>query len=500
MNVCSLFRSGFAERLDRVALELPGGPPWTYGDLDLWSGRFAAFLARSGVAAGDRIAAQIDKSLAGVALYLGALRLGAVFTPLNTAYTPHEIEFFLKDCEPRLFFCRPSAHEALAPVAAGSGARLIALGDRADDPRLAEIAALAPMEPVAREDDDLAVILYTSGTTGRSKGAMLSHGNLASNARTLNEIWGFTPDDVLLHALPIFHIHGLFVALHTAFLSGSKILFLPKFDPAEIRRRLAGATVMMGVPTFYTRLLDDPAFGAADCASMRLFICGSAPLTARDWMRFKERTGHEILERYGMSEAGMIASNPLHGARIAGTVGFPLPGVCARVADSEGRELPRGQTGVIEVKGPNVFKGYWGMPEKTAEEFRADGFFVTGDVGTMDEEGRLRIVGRAKDLIISGGYNIYPKEIESVLDDIPGIAESAVIGAPHADLGEGVVAVLVARAGEVPLADIQRVLDARLAKFKHPRRFFWIDALPRNAMGKVEKAALRAKHAGVFVQ
>jgi malonyl-CoA/methylmalonyl-CoA synthetase len=497
MNVYSLFRSRFERRLDRACLALPSRAGWTYGDLDLWSGRFAGYMARAGVQAGDRVAAQVEKSLAGVALYLGALRLGAVFTPLNTAYTPHEVAFFLEDGAPRLFFCTPSAAASLEGVAAKAGARLIALGDSDDDALLAEIAAIEPLPPTARAENDLAVILYTSGTTGRSKGAMLTHGNLASNALALNRLWGFSGEDVLLHALPIFHIHGLFVALHTALLSAATILFLPRFDPGDVRRLLPGATVMMGVPTFYTRLLDDPDFGAADCSSIRLFVCGSAPLSARDWTRFRERTGHEILERYGMTEAGMIASNPLDGARIAGSVGFALPGVEARVCDGEGRELPRGETGVIEVRGPNVFKGYWGLPEKTAEEFRPDGFFITGDVGTMDENGRLRIVGRSKDLIISGGYNIYPKEIESVLDDIPGIAESAVIGAPHKDLGEGVVAVLVA-AGGVPLADIQAALDRHLARFKHPRRFFFEPSLPRNAMGKVEKAALRAKYAGAY--
>jgi malonyl-CoA/methylmalonyl-CoA synthetase len=327
---------------------------------------------------------------------------------------------------------------------------------------------------------------------------MLTHENLSSNALALNSLWGFTPGDVLLHALPIFHIHGLFVALHTAFLSTAKIIFLPKFDPFEVRRVLPRASVMMGVPTFYTRLLDEPDFGAADCRSVRLFVCGSAPLTARDWTRFKERTGHEILERYGMSEAGMIASNPLRGARLPGTVGFVLPGVSARIADSAGEEAPRGREGVIEVKGPNVFKGYWRLPEKTAEEFRADGYFITGDVGTMDAEGRLAIVGRARDLIISGGYNIYPKEIEGVLDGIPGVAEAAVIGAPHKDLGEGVVAILVAADKPLADADIQRVLDARLARFKHPRRFIWRADLPRNAMGKVQKAMLRAAYAKAF--
>jgi malonyl-CoA/methylmalonyl-CoA synthetase len=482
-------------------LEPADGRPWTYGDLDRHAAQFAAFLNSRGAREGDRIAAQIDKSPAGVALYLGALRAGLVFTPLNTAYTSHEIDFFLKDAAPRLFFCRPQSREALEGVAREAGADLVALGAADDDPLFAEVNARAPASQIAAlETDDLAVILYTSGTTGRSKGAMISHGNLASNATTLNALWGFREDDVLLHALPIFHIHGLFVALHTAFLSTAKIIFLPAFDPGEVVRRLGDATIMMGVPTFYSRLLDQPEFGAGNCRNMRLFISGSAPLTTRDSDRFLERTGCRILERYGMSEAGMIASNPLDGERVPGSVGFALPGVSLRIADSKGRECSRGETGVIEVKGPNVFKGYWRMPAKTAEDFGVDGWFVTGDVGTMDDEGRLRIVGRAKDLIISGGYNIYPKEIEGVLDEIPGVLESAVIGAPHEDLGEGVVAVLVPERDPVDALVIQRALDERLARFKHPRRIFWEKSLPRNAMGKVQKAALREKYKNAYDQ
>ncbi|MEQ1929829.1 MAG: AMP-binding protein [Parvularculaceae bacterium] len=499
-NVYGLFHRRFSLHSAAACFETADGAILTYGELDRLSGQFAAYLQAAGAGTGDRVAVQVDKSIAAVALYLGVLRLGAVFVPLNTAYTPHEVEFFLKDARPLLFFCQPSMHAALESIAKDAGAaRCIALSDRADDALVSAIGDLSPVNGTATVDEgDLAVILYTSGTTGRSKGAMLSHGNLASNALALNELWGFSPGDVLLHALPIFHIHGLFIALHTAFLSASKIVFLPKFDPAEIRRRLKGATVMMGVPTFYTRLLDDPAFSAADCATMRLFICGSAPLSARDSIRFKERTGCEILERYGMTEAGMIASNPLLGARVPGSGGFALPGVSVRVCDGEGKELPRGESGVIEVRGPNVFSGYRGLAERTAEEFRRDGFFITGDVGEMDADGRLRIVGRVKDLIISGGYNIYPREIEGVLDEIPGVAESAVIGAPHKDLGEGVVAILVAECDPLPDGVIQRALDERLARFKHPRRLIWEASLPRNAMGKVQKAALRKKYATAY--
>lgn len=473
------------------AVESGWGGGWTFADLGQRADGFAGLLAAKGVGRGERIVVQVEKSPAAVALYLGALKLGAVFTPLNTAYTPNEVAGFIADAEPKLFVTRPGAPSA-------AGVETLHLGADADDPIYAAIDAAAPTATAVLATDDLAAILYTSGTTGRSKGAMLSHGNLASNMKALVDIWGMSDNDVLLHALPIFHVHGLFVALHSALYSGAKTIFLPAFDAADMRKRLNGATMMMGVPTFYTRLLDDPSFSADDCKTMRLFISGSAPLAARDFERFVERTGYQILERYGMTETGMIASNPLEGVRVAGSVGFALPGVRVRVADESGREVPRGEAGVIEVKGPNVFNGYWRMPEKTAEEFRRNGWFVTGDVGEMDGEGRLRIVGRAKDLIISGGYNIYPREIEAVLDAVPGVKESAVVGAPHKDLGEGVVAVLVAQSAPVDEVALKSSLDANLARFKHPRRFFWIDALPRNAMGKVQKAALRERFKAAY--
>jgi malonyl-CoA/methylmalonyl-CoA synthetase len=475
----------------------PDGSVLSYADIDRLSGRFAAVLATRGVAPGDRVAAQIDKSAGAVALYLACLRTGAVYVPLNSAYTPAEVAHFLVDAEPRIFVCKPEAKAAFQ-AAASAGATLLAMGTTPTDGLWGEARAAKPIATIVESaPDDLAAIVYTSGTTGRSKGAMLTHRNLLSNALTLHRIWGFRDGDVLLHALPIFHVHGLFVALHVAMLNGSPMIFLSSFEAGEARRRLKDATVLMGVPTFYTRLLEEPRFGREDCAHMRLFISGSAPLTAQDSDRWFERTGFRILERYGMTEAGMIASNPLDGERVAGSVGFALPEVAIRIADAAGEEKPRGEIGVIEVRGPNVFRGYWRMPERTAEEFRADGYFITGDLGTMDAEGRVRIVGRAKDLIISGGYNIYPKEIESVLDVIPGVKESAVIGVPHRDLGEGVVAVLVPERDPLSQADIEAALQ-RIARFKHPRRFYWVRDLPRNAMGKVQKAELRARYADAY--
>ncbi len=479
-------------------LTLPGAQH-SYGEIDARSEYIAGALIEVGARPGDRIVVQAEKSPENVALYLAALRTGLVYLPLNTAYTPGEVGYFLNDAEPSVFVCDPNKHDVLAPIAKTAGVQTIftlaadgagTLSDAAD--------AAAPFNHIQpRHEDDLASILYTSGTTGRSKGAMLSHGNLASNAITLNTLWGISPDDVLIHALPMFHIHGLFVALHTAMLSACEILFLPKFDVAEIRRQLPRASMMMGVPTFYTRLLAEADFGKGETAHMRLFISGSAPLTDETFNAFEARTGHRILERYGMSEAGMIASNPLDGTRLAGTVGFALPGVSLRIADDAGIALPPGEPGNVEVKGPNIFKGYWRMPQKTKQEFRSDGFFITGDIGALDAEGRLSLIGRAKDLIIAGGYNIYPKEIEAVLDAIPGINESAVIGLPHADMGEGVAAVLVAKESAVDEQTIETALAA-LAKFKRPRRLFWVEALPRNAMGKVQKQVLREQYKDVF--
>lgn len=468
-------------------LTAPDGGTRSYAEIGDLARRMASALAAAGARPGDRIAVQVEKSAENVALYLAALLGGFVYLPLNTAYTDEELSYFIADAEPAIFVTDP-ARAASAP----GGPRALTLDARGHGSLTDAAQSAGPAASVARERDDLAVILYTSGTTGRPKGAMITHGNLTSNTRALHRLWGFRPGDVLLHALPVFHIHGLFVALGTAMLNGSEILFLPKFDAGDVRRLLPRASVMMGVPTFYSRLLADPDFGAEDCRSVRLFISGSAPLTPETFRAFEARTGHPILERYGMSEAGMIASNPLDGARIAGTVGFPLPGV----------ELRIGEGGVVEVRGPNVFKGYWRNPEKTAAEFREGGWFSTGDIGYLSADGRLTLSGRAKDLIIVGGYNVYPREIEDVLDALPGVAESAVIGVPHPDMGEGVVAVLVPARGSAaapPLSDddLKRAV-ARLARFKQPRKFVWLDALPRNAMGKVQKASLRRQLASAF--
>jgi malonyl-CoA/methylmalonyl-CoA synthetase len=499
-NFYALLRSRFAGRPDRTCL-ITDLRDCSYGEIDSLSAGFALALIESGVAPGDRVVVQVDKSPQAVALYLASLRAGAVFVPLNTAYTPAEVRYFLSDAAPRIFVCRPEDEAAHADAAGDAGARIVTLDGKGESTLAARASSGAADGSIARRAaDDVAVILYTSGTTGRSKGAMLTHRNLASNALTLFDCWGWRADDVLLHALPIFHIHGLFVAIHMAMLGASPMLFLPKFDVVAVRKALPRATVMMGVPTFYMRLLDQSDFGAAECAHMRLFICGSAPLTAAAHRAFQERTGHAILERYGMSEAGMIASNPLNGERIAGTVGYPLPGISVRVRDDVGRVVTD-EIGMIEVKGPNVFKGYWRMSEKTAEEFSEDGFFVTGDLGVQSSDGRLAIVGRGKDLIISGGYNIYPKEIEAVLDAIDGVVESAVIGVPHRDFGEGVVAVL-ATADGAPVDEVvvRAALEGRLARFKHPKKIVAVRELPRNTMGKVQKNVLRDAYKDAFAR
>jgi malonyl-CoA/methylmalonyl-CoA synthetase len=483
---------------DATCLELADGSRVSYRDIDTRSGRMAGLLAARGVAPGERVVVQVDKSPEAVVLYLACLRAGAVFVPLNSAYTAREVGYFLGDAEPRVVVCTPAAEAALAPLA--GNAELLTL-DAAGGGTLLERTAAAPASDlvVARAADDLAAILYTSGTTGRSKGAMLSHENLASNARVLHAEWGWQPGDVLLHALPIYHVHGLFVALHCALLNGSAMLFLPKFDADAILERLPRATVLMGVPTFYVRLLECPELDRARVANMRLFISGSAPLLEETFHAFEARTGQRILERYGMTEAGMITSNPLDGERIPGTVGYFLPGITGRVADGDGNELPRGAPGVLEIRGPNVFKGYWRMPDKTAEEFRPDGHFITGDIATMAPDGRVAIVGRAKDLVISGGFNVYPKEIELLIDALPGVRESAVIGVYHPDFGEAVTAVVTCDGSTtVSEASIQAALADSLARFKQPKRVFFVDDLPRNSMGKVQKNRLREQFAETF--
>jgi malonyl-CoA/methylmalonyl-CoA synthetase len=471
-NLYAHFLMAWNGRLDSPALVQPGGETLTFGGLDRLSAAFAGALRERGVARGDRIVVQVEKSVGAVALYLACLRMGVIFVPLNTAYTPSEVDYFTGDAEPRLFVSQDMMQGPTSGL-------------------WAEAMAAHPVESVETVTAaDIASIVYTSGTTGRSKGAMLTHGNLHSNASTLLSLWGFQPDDVLIHALPIFHVHGLFVALHTLFLNASPTIFLPRFDATEIVSLMPQASVLMGVPTFYTRLIDQPGLARA-AAGMRLFISGSAPLLAETHRRFSTLTGHPILERYGMTETGMIASNPLDGERVAGTVGYPLPEVEVRVADDQGKSVPVGEPGVIEVRGPNVFKGYWRNPEKTAEDFREGGWFITGDVATQTPDGRLTIVGRAKDLIISGGYNIYPKEVEEVIDAVPGVVESAVIGIPDADFGEAVVAVIVGDPALEP--EIRKAVETNLARFKRPKRLEFVKDLPRNAMGKVQKAELRKR-------
>jgi malonyl-CoA/methylmalonyl-CoA synthetase len=432
------------------------------------------------------------------------VRAGAIFLPLNTAYTIAELEYFIGDAEPTVVVCDPAKREGISAVAKKAGVKAVETLDPRGAGSLADKAAgqSAAFEDVPRAADDLAAILYTSGTTGRSKGAMLSHENLASNSLALVDYWRFTAADVLLHALPIYHTHGLFVATNVSLFAGGSMLFLPKFDPDAVIRLLPRATAMMGVPTFYTRLLQHPGLTREATKHMRLFVSGSAPLLAETHREWQARTGHAILERYGMTETNMNTSNPYDGERIAGTVGFPLPGVELRVADPEsGRILPQGEIGVIEVKGPNVFKGYWRMPDKTAAEFRADGFFITGDLGRIDERGYVHIVGRGKDLIITGGFNVYPKEIEGEIDAIPGVIESAVIGVPHPDFGEGVTAVVVRAPGaSLDEPAVLAALEGKLAKFKQPKRVFFVDDLPRNTMGKVQKNILRDTHKDLYTR
>jgi len=482
-------------------LHLPGGGTLTHDAFLDRADRFAAALAALGVETGDRLAIQVPKSADALALYAACVKAGVVLLPLNTAYTAGELDYFIADSGAALFVCDPADEARLTPVAGAHGVAVATLGASGEGSLAAAADAASPgFEAVDRAGDDLAALLYTSGTTGRSKGAMLTHDNLLSNAAALVEGWRFTASDVLLHALPIFHVHGLFVATNVSLLSGGAMIFLPRFDLDAVLAELPRATAMMGVPTFYTRLLDDPAFTREAAAHMRLFVSGSAPLLAETHARFEARTGHRILERYGMTETSMITSNPYEGERRAGTVGFPLPGVEIRVTEG-GREVAPGEIGTVEVRGPNVFKGYWQMPEKTAEEMRDDGFFVTGDLGRVDPDGYLQIVGRAKDLIISGGYNVYPKEVETVLDSLPGVLESAVVGAPHADLGESVVAVLVPEPGAgIDLAAVEAAVSDRLARFKQPRHYALADALPRNTMGKVQKAELRARLKDVFAR
>ena len=482
-------------------IETAEGRRWTYGEMIAFSGRLAGALRQLGVLPGERVAVQVEKSAEALMLYLACLRVGAVYLPLNTAYTLAELDYFLGDATPRLVVVDPKHGESVEGIAKACGGA-VATMDAAGGGSLLDLAAglEADFDDAGRTPDDLAAILYTSGTTGRSKGAMLTHDNLLSNALTLRDQWRFTGADRLIHALPIFHTHGLFVASNVTLLSGASMFFLSRFDAGEALRLMERATVMMGVPTFYVRLLQHPGLTREATAHMRLFVSGSAPLLAETHRSFSERTGHAILERYGMTETNMNTSNPYDGDRVAGTVGFPLPGVLLRVVDPEtGKPLPDGETGMIEVKGPNVFKGYWRMPEKTAAEFRMDGFFITGDLGKIDARGYVHIVGRGKDLVISGGYNIYPKEVEMEIDAMPGVVESAVIGVPHPDFGEGVTAVVVRAAGAtLDEPAVLAALQDRLARYKQPKRVLFVDDLPRNTMGKVQKNVLRETYADIY--
>jgi malonyl-CoA/methylmalonyl-CoA synthetase len=487
----------------RLAIETPDGGRISYGGLIARAGQMANVLVERGVKTGDRVAVQVEKSVANIVLYLATVRAGAVYLPLNTAYTLNELNYFIGDAEPSLVVCDPSKADGIAALAAKVKARVETL-DANGSGSLTDAATKAKSDftTAPRANDDLAAILYTSGTTGRSKGAMLSHDNLASNSLTLVDYWRFTDKDVLIHALPIYHTHGLFVATNVTLFARASMIFLPKLDPDLIIKLMARATVLMGVPTFYTRLLQNPALSRETTKHMRLFVSGSAPLLAETHREWSARTGHAVLERYGMTETNMNTSNPYDGERVPGAVGFPLPGVSARVTDPEtGKELPREEIGMIEVKGPNVFKGYWRMPEKTKSEFRDDGFFITGDLGKIDAKGYVHILGRGKDLVISGGFNVYPKEIESEIDAMPGVVESAVIGVPHADFGEGVTAVLVRQPGAtIDEAAVLKGLDGRLAKFKMPKRVFVVDELPRNTMGKVQKNILRDTYKDIYAK
>lgn len=503
-NLFAALRAAFPSDLDAVAVETDTGLAYSWRDLDRATAMIANLLASLQLEQGARVAVQVEKSVEAMMLYLATLRAGYVFLPLNTAYQKAEIEYFVGNAAPAVVVCSPANFGWVSKIAFQAGTRhVFTLGDDRTGSLLQRAAGQRDAHQAAvRGEDDLAAILYTSGTTGRSKGAMLTHGNLLSNAQVLKSYWGWKPGDVLVHALPIFHVHGLFVALHGALLNGSKMLWFGKFDPRKVIARLPDATVFMGVPTLYTRMLAEPALTRQACRNMRLFISGSAPLLLETFNEWRERTGHTILERYGMSETVMLTSNPYDpqdGERRGGTVGFPLPGVQLRVRGDDGSDLPAGEIGGIQVKGPNVFKGYWQMPEKTREEFTADGWFKTGDVGKVDARGYVTIVGRSKDLIISGGYNVYPAEIEGYLNEMPGVAESAVVGVPHPDFGEVGVAIVIPKPG-ASLQGEQLIasLKSQLANFKIPKRCYVVGELPRNTMGKVQKNLLREQHKALF--
>ena len=508
-NLFAALRAAFPKDLDTVAVETDNGLNYSWRDLDRASAVMANLLQSLDIPLGSRVAVQVEKSVEAMVLYLATLRAGMVFLPLNTAYQSSEIEYFVGNAEPAVVVCSSKNFGWVSKIAFKAGTQHVFT---LDDDRTGSLLQRAAHhsdqhKTVMQKADDLAAILYTSGTTGRSKGAMLTHGNMLSNAQMLKDYWGWKKGDVLIHALPIFHVHGLFVAIHGALINGSKMIWLSKFEPKLVIAKMAEATVFMGVPTLYVRMLAEPGLTREAAKHMRLFIAGSAPLLIETFNEWTERTGHTILERYGMSETVMLTSNPYaadaryakQAERRGGTVGFPLPGVGLRVINDEGQTLPVGEIGGIQVKGPNVFKGYWRMPEKTKEEFTADGFFKTGDVGKVDARGYVTIVGRSKDLIISGGYNVYPAEIEGYINDMPGVAESAVVGVQHPDFGEVGVAVVIAKPGVTLSGDtIIASLKSQLANFKIPKRCFVVAELPRNTMSKVQKNLLRDQYKGLF--
>jgi len=508
-NLFCALRAAFPADLNAVAVETDDGLKYSWQDLDRATAMVANLLASLELPEGSRIAVQVEKSVEAMVLYLATLRAGCVFLPLNTAYQSAEIDYFIGNAEPAVVVCSSANFGWVSKIAFKAGTRhVFTLNDDRTGSLLDRAAHHSDQNtPVERQADDLAAILYTSGTTGRSKGAMLTHGNLLSNALTLKDYWGWKKNDVLIHALPIFHVHGLFVAIHGALINGSKMVWMSRFEPKGVIARMADATVFMGVPTLYVRMLAEPSLTQQTAKNMRLFIAGSAPLLIETFSEWQSRTGHTILERYGMSETAMLTSNPYRAdpryakqtERRGGTVGFPLPGVRLRVRGDDGKDMAVGEIGGIQVQGPNVFKGYWRMPEKTAEEFTSDGFFKTGDVGKVDERGYVTIVGRSKDLIISGGYNVYPAEIEGYINDMPGVAESAVVGVSHPDFGEVGVAVVILKSGSALQAEaVLGELKAKLANFKIPKKCFVVPELPRNTMGKVQKNLLREQYKGLF--
>ncbi|TFZ06327.1 malonyl-CoA synthase [Ramlibacter henchirensis] len=503
-NLFAALRAAFPGDLDEIAVETDEELAYSWRDLHRATAMIANLLVSLKLPEGSRVAVQVEKSVEAMMLYLATLRAGYVFLPLNTAYQSAEIGYFIGNAEPAVVVCSPKNFGWVSKIAFQAGTKnVFTLGDDRTGSLLDRAAQHSDRHEVAvKGEDDLAAILYTSGTTGRSKGAMLTHGNLLSNAQVLKDYWGWVPGDVLIHALPIFHVHGLFVGIHGALINGSRMIWLGKFDPKKVIAAMPRASVFMGVPTLYVRMLQEPALDREAARNMRLFIAGSAPLLIETFNEWRERTGHTILERYGMSETIMLTSNPYRpeqGERRGGTVGFPLPGVGLRIRDDEGNDLPAEEIGGIQVRGPNVFKGYWRMPEKTAEEFTADGWFKTGDVGKVDGLGYVHIVGRSKDLIISGGYNVYPAEIEGFINELPGVAESALVGVPHPDFGEVGIAVVIAKAGaKLEPEPILATLKSRLANFKIPKRCFVVSELPRNTMGKVQKNLLREQYKGLF--